>query len=793
MKALLIAEKPSLMREIKNVYDQITYPDTIKFKSFAGHVIGLKNPRDYGVVNGVDWANKHWNEDMIPMIPDKFLYQVSADKRVMYKELTDEIKYGNYDYIINACDPDREGNHIFQLFYDFAKCTLPIKRFWTNDLSFGNIENALRNLRYEGDGKKPDLKHLTEAAVLRAWSDWLFGMNFTIGVSLKMHTTVKIGRVKTATHMLLAQREDDIRNFVPKTTYELETLYKEGFSGVLFDEEGNVRFEKKSDADDILKELGQTAVVKSMTTKKESTAAPQLYKLSDLQTDASKAYGYNADKVLEIVQSLYEQKYLSYPRTDCRHIGTELTKEFPKLLASIATVPELVPYVKTVGKKEMDAVAKNKKYVNDAELAKSGHYALSPTTVKPNLSKLSKDEKNILLMVYKRFLAIFLPPMVCNKTTLITDNNNHLFKTNGKELLSKGYTEIYGTNNVDNLLPPLKKGDIVNVDKFELKDKTTTPPPRYTQGTLIAAMENPAKFLEDDSLKSVIKEKQGIGTPATRSTIIENLLTDKYVEERKGKGKAALLYVTDLGMSIYKNLKGEDFASVDMTGIWEKKLSDVAEGTLPFDQYETELKAYVNDRVKHIKNLNLSTYRSGGLKSGGTVIGKCPACGNDFMEGKNGYYCSNQDCKCGISKILLGSSISKTEIKKLLDGKETKEFSFTKKDGTTFKSKLHFEKEELKFGSGKTKKESDVLCPECGSNIIDTGKYFICKNYKNPCNFCLPHELQGAKFTLADIEKLIDGEEVEKTFTWKSGKTSKNKVMLVENNGRYSYKIIFEK
>lgn len=785
MKALLIAEKPSLMRTIQDVYRNINYPDTITFKSFAGHVIGLKNPRDYGIVNGIDWGNKLWNENMIPMIPNQFLYQVSPDKRKMYKELTDEINSGNYDYIINACDPDREGNHIFQLFYNFSKCKLPIKRFWTNDLSFNNVENALQHLRFENDGLKPDLKHLTESAVLRAWSDWLFGMNFTIGISLQMHTTVKIGRVKTATHMMLAQREEEIKNFVPKTTYELETLYKEGFSGVLFDKDGNIRFEKKNDADDILKKLGQTAVVASITTKKESTPAPQLYKLSDLQTDASRVYGYNADKVLELAQSLYEKKVLSYPRTDCRYLGTELTKDFPKLLQSIATISELEPYVSKLTNKEIDAVTKNKKYVNDKELAKSGHYALSPTIVHPNWNTLTQDEKNILTLVYKRFLAIFLPPMICNKTTLITNNNTYLFKTNGKELLSKGYTEIYGTNSIDNLLPNLKKGDIVNVDKFEMKEKTTTAPARYTQGSLIAAMENPAKFLVDESLKSVIKEKQGIGTPATRSTIIKNLLDDRYVEERKGKGKAAYLYVTDLGMQIYENLRGEEFASVDMTGIWEEKLSKVAEGNYSFTDYEKELRQYVKDTVEHIKKMNLNTYNSHK-----NVVGKCPVCGSDFIEGKNGYFCASDSCDFHIGKKILSATISKTELLKLIDGKETKSLNFTKSDGTKFKSKLHLENGELKFET-KARKESDVICPVCGRNIIDTGKYFICKNYKKPCNFCLSHELQGAKFTIKDIEIMLDGDMVEKTFTWKSGKQSTNNVSIEEQNNRYSYKIQF--
>lgn len=786
MKALLIAEKPSLMRTIQDVYRQINYPDTITFKLFVGHIIGLKNPKDYGIVDGVDWSNKLWNEDMIPMIPNKFLYQVSSDKKAIYKDLTNEIASGDYDYIINACDPDREGNHIFQLFYNYSKCTLPIKRFWTNDLSFEKVENALRNLRYDGDGLKPDLKHLTESAILRAWSDWLFGMNFTIGVSLQMHTTVKIGRVKTATHMMLAQREDEIKNFVPKTTYELESIYKEKFSGTLFDENGNIRFEKKDDADDILKKLGQTAVVESITTKKETTQAPQLYKLSDLQTDASKLFGYSAEKVMEIAQSLYEKKVLSYPRTDCRYVGTGLTKEFSILLQSVATLKELEPYVKNLSKQDLDNVAKNKKYVNDKELAKSGHYALSPTSVCPNWQTLTQEEKNILTMVYRRFLAIFLPPMICNKTTLITNNNTYTFKTTGKELISKGYTEIYGTNIIDNLLPNLKKGDIVNVDKFEMKDKTTTASPRYTQGTLIAAMENPAKFLEDDNLKEIIKEKQGIGTQATRSTIIKNLLDDKYVEEKKGKGKASYLYVTDLGMKIYENLKGEDFASVDMTGIWEEKLSKVAEGTYSFTSYECELRQYVKDTVIHIKQMNLNKYNSSK-----NVIGKCPICGKDFIEGKNGYFCSNENCDFHIGKKILQATISKTEVLKLIAGKETKEMKFVRNNGEEFKSKLHLEKDQLKFGNSSNKKESDVLCPNCGEHIIDTGKFFICKNYKNPCNFCLSHTLNGATFTINDIEKMLEGEMIEKEFTWKSGKKSTNKVSIQEENDRYSYKIHF--
>jgi len=792
MKALLIAEKPSLMKEINDVYRNINHPDQIKFMSFAGHVVGLKNPRDYGVVDGVDWSNKRWNPDMIPMIPDEFLYQVAPDKKSMFKSLMQEANSGQYDYIINACDPDREGNHIFELFYRQSKCTLPVKRFWTNDLSFAKIEEALMNLRDDNDGLKPNLKCLTDAAILRAWSDWLFGMNFTIGVSLNMGTTVKIGRVKTATHMMLAKREEEIKNFKPKTTYELDTLYKEGFSGTLFDQDGNVRFEKEKDADKILKDLGKTAVVQSVETKKETTNAPQLYKLSDLQTDGSKYFGYNADKVLATAQSLYEKKVLSYPRTDCRYLGTEQTKEFKTLLASIATLPELEPYVKDLTKTEYDKVAKNKKYVNDAELAKSGHYALSPTSVKPNWNSLTTEEKNILTLVYKRFLAIFLPPMVSNKTTVITNNNDYTFKTTGKQLLDKGYTIIYGTSTTDNLLPKLKKGQVVNVDKFELKAKTTTCPPRYTQGTLIAAMENPAKFLEDESLKDIIKEKQGIGTPATRSDIIKSLINDNYVEEKKGKGKASLLYVTNVGMLIYENLKGEEFASVDMTGIWEEKLSKVAEGQLAFNKYNEELRKYVRDTTAHIKDLKLKKYQKAYKVDPSKIIGACPNCEADFLEGEKAYYCSDRNCGTSISKEILGAKINKTEAKKLIAGKETKELLFTQKDGTEFMSKLKYQNNKLVFNSGNKKKEITGLdCPICGKGITDTGKFFICEDYKNPCQFCLSHEFSGATFTIEDIDKMLNGERVKKTFTWKNGGTGEKEVELIEKNGRWGYNIIF--
>ena len=787
MKALLIAEKPSLAREIANTYHKMTtFPDNIEITNFAGHVVGLKNPRDYGVYNGKDWAEKKWNWGMLPIMPDKFLYKVSDDKTKMYNDLKNQIDLGNYDYIINACDPDREGNHIFQLFYDLSGCTLPIKRFWTNDLTESSIKYALEHLRYEGDGEKPDLKYLTEAATLRAQFDWLCGMNFTVASSLQMKQTAKIGRVKTPTLCILAKREEELANFKPVTTYELEAIYKEGFTGVLFDEEGNVRFAKEEDSTDILSKLNPNkAIVESVETKREKTNAPQLYKLSDLQVDASKYFGYNADKVLELAQTLYEKKLLSYPRTDCRYIGKALTSSFPKLLDTISSLKEIEAEARGITKAEMDKVAKSSRYVNDAELKKSGHYALMPTVNKADFTKLPTDEANILTLVYKRFLALFLPPMEADKTTIITDNNGFKFKTNGKVLIDKGWTRIYKTSSTDTLLPEVKKGQEVNIDMFQLAEKVSTPPPRYTEGALISAMENPAKFLSDDSLKTIIKEKQGIGTPATRAAIISQLISDGYIVKKKGKGKAELIYVEPKGMLIYNNVKTKDFSSVDMTGTWEKKLSDVEQGIMSRNDFDKEMREYV---LKSIDDIKGSSMKTSGFSTTAKSIGKCPKCSGNVLVGKNYYLCEHYKDTCDfiIGKNILGANISETECKKLLEGKETKELIF-KKDNDSWKTKLVIRDGKVEFvGKGNNSASSEsktITCPDCGG-VVTINKYgAFCRNK----DIKLSRTLKGTTLTDDQLIALINGETIEENFTWSNGKTSKAKVKLKDGVPNFSF------
>lgn len=792
-RALLMAEKPSLMREILAVYNTMSMSDTIDFVAFAGHTMTLAEPKDYKE----EWGEKKWHWGMLPIVPDNFKCNVSSDKVKMYNELKAKLKTGHYDYVINACDPDREGQAIFQYFIDHVGCKLPVKRFWTNDLTEKSVERALLNLR---DNNEPFLKNLTIASKLRGQFDWLVGMNLTVASSLQMKNTAKVGRVKTPTLKIIVDRELEIMNFKPTTTYELEGNFGI-YTGTYFDAEGIVRFNKKEDADKIIKDLKKESIVENVEKKTESTSAPQLYSLNSLQTDASRLFGYGADETLALVQSLYEKKILSYPRTDNPYISSELAKQFPTMLKAVVDVDGLETYVNNILKdtKAQTSVAKNTKYVNDKKMAESGHYAIVPTGLKPQLTRLTKDELNIFTLVAKRFVAIFMPPMKVSKTTITTNSNGYLFRTNGKILIDKGYTVIFDTKSTDVELPNVKKGDKVTLTDTQLNEKISTPPPRYTDGTLVGVMENPVKFLLDEGLKTTIKENKGIGTTATRANIIKELVSNGYIEKKKGKGKTEQIYATEKGISIIQNLKNIDITSVDLTGIWEENLGKVEKGEMDSKEFSKLMVDYVLKSINDIKTSSMSTvYNSGSTE----VLGTCPKCGKIVKEGKDYYLCSGYktDCDFIIGKKVVGANLTKTDMKKLLNGQTTGEKTFTKKDGSetkTWKAKLVIDSNTKRVvfanssntGSSSSKAEPKDLgvCPKCKKPLKSSDKYFMCSEYKNPCDFLLSKTFMGAKITDADFKKLLKGETIKKKFTWKSGKQSEAGLKLVNGKPEFVF------
>lgn len=784
-RALLMAEKPSLMRDILNVYKTMKMEDAIDFVAFAGHTMTLAEPKDYKE----EWGNKKWNWDMLPIVPNEFKCKVSSDKIKMYNELKNKIKTGNYDYLINACDPDREGQTIFQYFVDHIGCKLPVKRFWTNDLTEKSIEKALLNLR---DNNEPFLSNLTKASKLRGQFDWLIGMNLTVASSLKMNTTAKVGRVKTPTLKIIVDRELEIMNFKPTTTYELEGDFGV-YKGSYIDEEGIVRFNKKEDAKEIIKKLCKESVIESIEKKNELSYAPQLYSLNSLQTDASKLYGYNADKTLSLVQSLYEKKILSYPRTDNPYISSELAKKFPNMIKVVAEIDDLRGYVDEILKdtKTQEDIAKNKRYVNDEKMAESGHYAIVPTGNKPQLDKLTKEELDIFTLVSKRFLSIFMPPIKTSKTTIITNNNGYLFKTTGKILIDKGYSVIYDTKTTDIELPNVNKGDKLELKGTNINEKISTPPQRYTDGTLISVMENPVKFLLDEGLKTTIKENKGIGTTATRANIITELVSNGYIEKKKNKGKVEYIYATPKGIAVIENLKDIDISSVDLTGIWEENLSKIEKGEMNTKEFTDLMVKYVLKSIEDIKISTMSTVSK--TTTNIEPLGKCPKCGEIVKEGKDYYLCDSYKKSCDfiVGKKLLGANITKTDIKKLLTGKETSEKTFTKND-KTWKAKLIIEDNKVTFASNSkknNKSQSNNKCPKCKKNLNASDKYFVCSDYKNGCDFIFSKTFMGATINDEDFSKLERGETIKKVFTWKSGKSGEAGLKLI--NGKPEF--VFDK
>lgn len=763
MKYLLIAEKPSLMRTIQDVYfkNRGSIPYEIEFMAQAGHLVTLLLPSE------IDEEQKVWKWENLPFDPNDFggwKYKVIPGKEKLFNEIKTKINSGLYDGIIHAADPDQEGQLLCNLVLQESHNKLPVKRFWTNDLTDSAVLDALIHLR---DNDKDDfLVHLGEAALARQHSDYRIGMNISEAASLKTNIKCAIGRVKSPMTKIVVDRERAIRNFKPTTTYELKVNYKEKFFGILFDDDGNVSFKTKEEAEAFAKTLKGTASVSSFEKKREKKYAPPLFKLATLQIEAGKL-GYNADKVLGIAQSLYEKKYMSYPRTSCEFLASTL--DYEKLLKSISVFPELKKYADKVTKADIDRIKKDTKYVDDKKLKESGHYALSPTTTVPNLSTLNKDETIILEMVFKQFMAIFLPPLVQDKTTIITNNDSHLFKSTGKILVDKGYTELLTTSMTDVDLPTLKNGDVVNVDKFEEVEKTTTCPKRFTDGDLIQIMENPIKYLEDEKLKSALKSSHGIGTPATRAGIINQLITkDKYIERKKGKGKSELIYATLLGEQVIDAIGDMDVCKVDMTGIWEEKLDDIRLGKLSFVNFEVEMIEYIEQMVNDIKNSS-SIQKITGAKASSKVkvLGKCPICGRDFLESEKYFLCSgyskeNPECRLIFKKEVLGKKLTEKEVTNILTKGKTSKLKFKNpKTGKNFETELILNKQEFKLDFNFEKPSNKVLgkCPKCGKDVIDKGVFIACESYKDGCNFAIAKKIKEATLDESDLINLLEGKE----------------------------------
>lgn len=769
LKALLIAEKPSLMREIKLAYEhhknEIEYD--IDFIAQVGHLMELYDPVEINPIY------KSWNPEYLPIDPKKeggWKYKVKKNTKDIYESIETAVKTGKYDVIIHAGDADQEGELLIRLVLEKISNKLPVLRFWANDTTETTLFNALRNLK---EDSLETYQNLYNSALIRQHADWLFGMNGSRAIAGRLYAgkenKIAAGRVMTWVQTIIVDREDEIKNFVPKTSYGVKVDFNTGndiLSGNLYETSlekedetaGFIYFETKTEALDILNNLTGPGKVISVDKSRVTTYAPKLYKLATIQSEAAR-YGYSSGKTLELIQSLYEKRIVTYPRTDCEVLSPN--ENFNAMIEAASTVPgfeEAGKYAKT----KIKTIINTKKYVNEKELQKHGHSALVPTTEIPNLEALTNDELTIYKIIAKRFLAIFQPPLLQDKTVIITESDNYAFRTSGKIVVDKGYTEFTGSDikNID--IPDVKEGDILTINNKSIVEKITTCPKRFTDGTIIDAMEKPAKYLSDPTIKNVV-EDISIGTPATRGAIIEKLVDDKYIERKGGE-----LVPTDFSIFMIHAIRGISICRADTTGEWEQTLQKVRSGEISYEEAEEYVYTQLYKLIKDTEGINKLSYGNAGPSR--EPIAVCPCCGKNIYESSVNYFCEGyrDGCKASIKKDVFGVKYSKEEAIKLFNGKEI-EKTFVSKEGKKYKQKVKFDP-NAQWNPVRVQAEAietNIACPECKSHITIKGNIASCecgfKTWINLSGKLLTEEELGYIFTHGKSKGKIKGFISKKT------------------------------
>ncbi|MCM1159183.1 MAG: DNA topoisomerase [Bacteroidales bacterium] len=653
MKNLYIAEKPSVAREFARALkinggsrDGYIESETSVVTWCVGHLVTMSYPEEY------DPALKKWSVDTLPFLPETFRYEVIDGVARQFNIVKGLLNREDVECIYVCTDSGREGEYIYRLVEQMAEVpdTKEKKRVWIDSQT---EEEIIRGIKEAKDIREYD--NLSASAYLRAKEDYLMGINFSRILTLKYSYTVKnylgkdrcvisVGRVMTCVLGMIVRREREIRQFVKTPfyrvvggvaladgTFDAEWKAAEGTkyfqSPLLYKENG---FKEEKDARQLILEMtggsGQngevTAVIEKAEKKKENKNAPLLYNLAELQNDCSRLFKISPDETLKVVQELYEKKMVTYPRTDARVLSTAVSKEIDKNISGLKNIPSVRDFAENILQKGSYRGIAGTRYVNDKQI--TDHYAIIPTGQGLNaFNGLHDTAKKVYEIIVRRFLSIFYPPAVYQKVTLTMDCNGEKLFANFKVLVEAGYLPVtvysfgnrkeeeekYSRETVDAAMQ-LKKGMRLNVSGFEIKEGETSPPKRYSSGTLILAMENAGQLIEDEELRAQIKGS-GIGTSATRAEIIKKLVNNKYLDLNK---KTQVITPTLMGEMIHDVVASSigSLLNPELTASWEKGLSYVAEGSITEEEYMQKLETFIRKRTDAVKGLNnqyqLKTY-----------------------------------------------------------------------------------------------------------------------------------------------------------------------------------------
>ena len=641
MKTLVIAEKPSVARDIARVLgcskkENGALEGNKYIVTWAlGHLVTLKDPEDY------DKKYKEWNMAVLPMMPEKLQIKVIPQTGKQYHAVTTQLARKDVNEIVIATDAGREGELVARWILDKAHNQKPCKRLWISSVTDKAIREGFDNLK---DAKEYD--NLYRAAVSRAEADWLVGINATRALTCKYNAQLSCGRVQTPTLAMIAQREQEIREFVPKPYYTVTAAA----GGVVYTWKDEKSVGTRISDPEKAKQIAEKAkryplVLQNVEKKKKQKEAPLLYDLTELQRDASARFGYSAKQTLNLMQSLYEtHKVLTYPRTDSRY----LTKDIVPTLKERLDAVSIGPYKALAQQAKRSPLNGKLSFVNDAKV--SDHHAIIPTEQYVQLSALSNEERRIYDLVVRRFLAVLLPPCVYEETVIRASIEKECFTARGKRMVEKGWQEAYEDNRYDEEdeakeevreqnLPLLEAGMKIGQPKISLREGKTKPPARFTEGTLLSAMENPVRYMEnrDSSLVKTIGEAGGLGTVATRADIIEKLFRS-FLLEKKGNE----IYLTSKARQLLK-LVPADLKKPELTASWEMQLNDIAKGKKRRDVFMEEIRSYTVELIDEIKTEE-GTFRHDNLTNK-----KCPNCGKRLLavNGKNAKLLVCQDRECG--------------------------------------------------------------------------------------------------------------------------------------------------
>ncbi len=750
-KTLLVAEKPSVGGDLARVLPGpfkkgegfLEGPEHV-ITWAVGHLVQLAEPEAY------DAKYKSWRMADLPIVPERFKLEVRDERsRKQMSVVTKQLGREDVEEVVNACDAGREGELIFAYLYEKAKGKKPVKRLWLNSMTTAAMKSALASLR-----PAQEFERLEEAARSRSEADWIVGMNATRAATIRLRSSfdgaVSLGRVQTPTLAIVARREEEIKAFKPEPYWLVDATFAAAGAGAGGDpvnqsasgervyvghfqapagSPGATKGPRIGTEEEALAIVGacegRAGTITKLEKKEQREKAPMLYDLTTLQREANNRYGFSARRTLSAAQRLYEEhKALTYPRTNSRYLPSDMVEEIKPIAELVGSQAEYRKGAEYVTALDVLPLAR---VVNDEKV--TDHHAIIPTRSEHNLEKMGSDDRRIYDMAVRRFLAVFHPEAVFENTRVETtvvpadeqSGAGHVFRTRGKLLLVPGWRGVYDEvaadakgadtkadaeedEETDQQLPRLVQDEQVQTRKIESLRKETKPPRRYSDASLLGAMETAGKLVDDDELREAMKDS-GIGTPATRAAIIERLITVGYIE-RDGRAHVA----TEKGLNVIRLLNEHALTSPGLTGSWEQRLGQIERGEESRKKFMSDIAGFADETVKELdetlKDVRIPRAR----------LGPCPVCGHEIVENRKGYSCwAREDPGCGfvIWKAKAGKTLPLAIAKELIKTGYTAQAvtGFRGRSGRSFRAHLALSQTD----EGKWRVEFDELWAKEGA------------------------------------------------------------------------------